>query len=195
MKRCECGCGQPAPIAKVTVARHGWVRGQPKRFVLGHYRLGAPRCPKARFRDAVPSRPANGCWEWQGPKSRGYGVMSVGGKNTKAHRYSYEVHNGPIPDGLMVLHACDNPGCVNPRHLRVGTARDNARDAVSRGRTRVPLLRGERCGKSKLTAQQVDEIRELRRQGLTLKKIGARYNTHFSNVSVIARGKTWKEAA
>ena len=81
---------------------------------------------------------ADGCWEWSGARSRnGYGKMAYGnGTTAGSHRVSYEVHRGPIPDGLFVRHKCDNPPCINPDHLELGTPADNSRDMVERNRTR-----------------------------------------------------------
>lgn len=84
-----------------------------------------------------------GCWEWQGSKSKagGYGYVHVGGqvnrRPMKAHRLSWELHNGPIPHGLWVLHQCDNPPCVNPSHLFLGTRTDNMQNAASKGRIKT----------------------------------------------------------
>lgn len=76
-----------------------------------------------------------GCWEWVGAKLvRGYGHLSHEGKYLLAHRVSYELHNGPIPDGLLVLHSCDNPACVRPDHLWVGTPKQNTEDMHKKGR-------------------------------------------------------------
>jgi hypothetical protein len=76
-----------------------------------------------------------GCWEWQAAKSSfGHGRAKIGGKLYSPHRLAYEKHFGPIPTGKMVLHKCDNPSCVNPDHLFIGTARDNVRDMMSKGR-------------------------------------------------------------
>ena len=77
----------------------------------------------------------NGCWIWSGNKTaHGYGKMCVNGVGTAAHRYSYSVHKGPIPDGMFVCHTCDTPSCVNPDHLFVGTPKDNYDDMMKKGR-------------------------------------------------------------
>lgn len=78
-----------------------------------------------------------GCWEFTGGRSgSGYGVISQAGKSLLAHRVSYELHKGPIPDGMVVMHSCDNPPCINPAHLSTGTAGDNNRDRSRKGRSR-----------------------------------------------------------
>jgi hypothetical protein len=79
---------------------------------------------------------ALGCWIWQGNRDRkGYGRISVKGRTTSTHRLAYRLaHGGDIPDGLVVRHRCDNPPCVNPDHLEIGTPADNSRDMVERGR-------------------------------------------------------------
>lgn len=75
------------------------------------------------------------CWEWQGPRDHdGYGFIKVMRCSRRAHRCSWELCVGPIPNNLFVLHRCDNPPCVNPAHLFLGTARDNALDMVGKGR-------------------------------------------------------------
>lgn len=82
-------------------------------------------------------RRESGCWGWSGAKCRGYGILSTrrGSPPAKAHRVSYELFKGPIPDGMLVRHTCDNPECTNPDHLLLGTDADNARDRVARGRS------------------------------------------------------------
>ena len=78
-----------------------------------------------------------GCWQWRGPTNAfGYGRFSFEGRTQVAHRLSYETFRGPIPDGMSVLHKCDNPSCINPEHLWIGTYSDNRRDCLSKGRWR-----------------------------------------------------------
>lgn len=85
----------------------------------------------------TPAGAPDDCWEWGGsPDHDGYGVVSWGGTQYKAHRVAYELHVGPIPEGLVVRHNCDNPPCVNPAHLLLGTQADNVRDMHERGRGR-----------------------------------------------------------
>jgi hypothetical protein len=81
----------------------------------------------------------DGCWEWQGAFfRRGYGAFKVLGKTVKAHRFSYEMDRGPIPSGMFVCHSCDNPGCVRPEHLFLGTPDENVQDMMSKGRAGNP---------------------------------------------------------
>ena len=99
------------------------------------------------------------CWEWEAVKRKnGYGQISHGRRSLLAHRVSYEIFVGDIPEGLHVRHKCDNPVCVNPHHLEVGTAADNARDRDERGRQ--VSLKGSEHGNAKLCEPEVFLIKK-----------------------------------
>ena len=134
-----------------------------------------------KYRDS-----ATGCWMWTAcVNTDGYGRLNVAGKMRLAHRISYKLHVGPIPEGLHVCHTCDTPGCVNPGHLFIGTPLDNHRDKVSKGRSTT----GEKHGRSKLTENDITLIRQDTR---TTRELGALYNVHYSRISRIKRKETWK---
>lgn len=102
-----------------------------------------------------------GCIEWQRAKAgNGYGNISIGnGKWDYAHRVSYKVHKGEIPEGYVVRHTCDNPCCVNPDHLLIGTQWDNVQDAISRGRaSKPPVFMGASNNKTKLTDEEIQLV-------------------------------------
>jgi hypothetical protein len=114
----------------------------------------------------------NDCWIWTGATMKnGYGKLSGsghGGENLiAAHRASWILHKGPIPEGLDVCHQCDTPECVNPEHLFIGTRLDNMKDCVSKGRS----CRGEKHGNAKLTWSAVSAMKEQRADGRTYEKI------------------------
>jgi len=136
---CECGCGRETLPAPRTNGCYGHVKGQPLRFIRGHSGGKASwwTSMEERFFAKVHFKP--GCWGWLGPKDpNGYGRFSLGSARPSvlAHRVAYEIHNGPIPDGLYVCHHCDNPECTRPGHLFVGTPADNMRDMSAKGRRR-----------------------------------------------------------
>lgn len=132
---CQCGCGRTTRIARCSRIEDGILIGQHLRYCQHH---GPHRSATDRFWERVKKGSPNDCWEWQGmclPET-GYGVFTLGRQKVYAHRYSYQIANGEIPEGLLVLHKCDNPPCVNPAHLYAGTQFDNMRDARERGRLR-----------------------------------------------------------
>lgn len=132
------------------------------------------------------------CVEWAGYRDRaGYGKEGhrTGRSQRFAHRAAWEDANGVIPDGLHVLHRCDNPGCVNVDHLWLGTHADNMADKAAKGR--APRLRGESSGTAKLTNEQVAAIRLMRERGSLLREISAAFGVHVATISRIARKETW----
>jgi hypothetical protein len=151
-----------------------------------------------RFWSKVDVRDPDECWEWQAARVRqGYGRFWIGGHegwNIRAHRFAYELVIGEIPWGLDVCHSCDNPPCVNPAHLWVGTKKDNALDMVRKGRAWKPTWAGEGAPGAKLTWEQVREIRALAKTtGLTRRELGALYGVAGNTVSMIVHGQIWKE--
>ena len=133
---------------------------------------------------------ATGCWMWTGSLNRtGYGRMMFGPAASRrarfAHRVSYEVHVGPIPDDAYLCHTCDTPACVNPAHLFVGTQSDNMHDAATKGRT----SRGEARHNARLTAEQARSIRDDPRGHAA---VAREYGVGYSTVKAIRDGRTWK---
>ncbi len=141
-----------------------------------------------RFWDKVHCEPNTGCWLWAGAeKGGGYGSFHYLDKSWYAHRASYEMHIGPIPDdGRCILHKCDVKLCVNPEHLYVGTRSDNVRDALDRGLHPV----GERHGLSKLTERDVREIRDLRGR-FSQRSLSAQYGISQTHIRRIFDGERW----
>jgi transposase len=150
--------------------------------------------PEERFWKKVKKAGDDECWEWQASCERsGHGKLRIGSTMVKAHRFSYELHVGPIPEGMCVLHKCDNPICVNPNHLWIGTRTDNNNDMVSKQRQRGAA--GERNCKAKLTEKQVKEIRRLAGKGVSRTQLATMYDVSYSTISQIVREKIWRHVA
>lgn len=130
------------------------------------------------------------CWNWIGAidKILGYGTCTSTRSGGKAHRLSWEVHNGKIPDGLFVLHSCDNRRCVNPEHLWLGTQKENQQDAINKNRS----SRGERNGMSILKAVDVRRIRsEYSGQRGELTKFAKQYGVTMQAIYLAVHRKNW----
>ena len=133
----------------------------------------------------------NSCWNWTALRSKqGYGRLTVNRKNYTAHRISWILHNGEIPDGLFVCHHCDNTSCVNPDHLFLGTAKDNALDRSAKGRGRDD--NGKKHPSAKLKECDVYYIREKLSEGVLGKDLAAKFNVCCMTISNIKTGRRWR---
>ena len=137
-----------------------------------------------------------GCWNFRGTDRQGYSELRVTTRTADpkeySHRLSYMLHHGAIPDGLHVLHSCDNRRCVNPAHLSLGTNVDNIADKVAKGRQQ----RGERSGGALYNEATIRRVRELRADGHTLRSIAEQTGIRdFRYVSDIIHNKTWRHVA
>lgn len=138
------------------------------------------------------------CWLWTGARlvAGGYGCIKIGGRagtSYRAHRLSWELANGPIPNGLLVLHRCDHPPCVNPDHLFLGTHEDNTHDMHSKDRGFVPpAMIGDQHPLAKVSESIVMEIRRLYAEGTPAPKLGRIYGISACHAWSIATGRAWK---
>jgi hypothetical protein len=152
-----------------------------------------------RFTSKIEVDNNSGCWNWTACKDdHGYGRINTrsSGKYVywKAHRYAWTMVNGEIPKGMIILHKCDNPPCVNPDHLRIGTYKDNSQDMVQKGRGKIVHYRGEKHSRARFTNEQVREMRRLyEHEGLSQSEIGRRYNAAPAVARRIVKYETWKD--
>lgn len=152
--------------------------------------MGTPLNTEADFWRHVER--GDGCWVWHGGRNaRGYGRISFDRKSRLAHRLAWVFTNGPILDGLCVCHHCDNPCCVNPEHLFLGTQADNSADMARKGRGRSRPPRGSANHMAKLVESDVIEIRRLLALGIAQTWIGPVYGVTNCAVSLIASGRNW----
>ena len=141
-----------------------------------------------RFGAKVDIRGADECWEWtaiRSPAASGYGIFvakSGAGGLVRAHRFSYALANGEIPKGALVCHKCDNPPCVNPNHLFLGTHSDNQRDSLAKDRTHL----------AKLTVADVCRIRAMLAEGWSNAGIANAFGVSPQTINNIRRGKSWR---
>ena len=139
------------------------------------------------FNSKVSNPDENGCMMWLGCSTRknvGYGVLvDANGQQVKAHRHSYTINFGEIPNGMCVLHKCDNSMCVAPNHLFLGTQRDNMRDALLKCRLKI----------SRLTFVDVKKIRELLENGAKNIDLASKFSVSKRTISSIKNNHTWRE--
>lgn len=137
-------------------------------------------------------RNENGCLDFTGPiKSGGYGRVAIsGGKYRAAHRISWELHHGEIPQGMCVLHKCDRPICCEILHLFLGTQADNVEDMMAKERNRQ--LYGENANKAKLKEDQVLKIKIKLKEKILAKEIAKEFNISIATIRDINKGRSWK---
>jgi hypothetical protein len=155
-----------------------------------------------RFWAKVEKRGPNECWLWTGCTQKfGHGSIARGGRNGKrvlAHRLSWEIHFGEIPDGMLVCHHCDAPQCVNPRHLFIGTYLHNNRDKNRKKRDQVPhprMSEAERGEKNNMAKLNIEQVRAIRAAyvagGVTYFELGRQYGVAHTTIYKIVRGRRW----
>ncbi len=131
------------------------------------------------------------CWEWTACLVGGYGAFGVDGMSARSHRVSWEIAHGPIPHGLLVCHKCDNPKCVRPEHLFLGTTADNVADKWRKGRGPC----GEKSGTAKLSEADVLSIHSRFKAGETRAEIAAGYGLDVTTIAKIITGRNWAHVA
>jgi len=161
-----------------------------------------------RFLKNQPIAAPSDCWLWEGNCDRcGYGKFSVNGHYIGAHRIAYFLEHGNIPKNLEVMHACDNPRCVNPAHLNLGSHKENMHDCIKRNRFNRPSgkawqkahagkqARGERAGAARLTEKAVLEILKAFKNGKTRQELAKQYNVSWTTVNFIVKRKSWRHVS
>lgn len=148
--------------------------------------------PVKRYWPKVQVNKPNECWPWiASTNQKGYGCFKWEGHQSNAQRFAWILKHGTIPDGLHVLHSCDNPSCQNPKHLFLGNNDKNIQDKMNKGRHRGP--RGERSATAKLVAAQVIEIRRLWfEEHIPQRILAKQFGVHEGHISMIVIGRTWK---
>lgn len=143
---------------------------------------------KERFYEKVALIPFHSCWEWVGNrKLSGYGRIDFQKKSYLAHRLSWEIHRGEVPRGMFVCHKCDNPSCVNPDHLFIGSHQENMDDMRRKGRCR--RISGVAHYKAKLQEKQIVQIRN---SDMSSRRLAVIFGVSHHNILSIKNRKTWK---
>ena len=187
---CTCDCGNKS-IATTTALKNGNKKSCGCLRIENTTNIGKKnkQNTKKRFFKYVNKKTTSKCWEWTGNTGdSGYGRFWDTKKIVYAHRFSYQKYKGKIPQGLNVLHSCDNRKCVNPKHLFLGTHQDNSSDMVIKNRQ----AKGEQVGRSVLKETQVIEIKNLLFKNIPICKIAKKYNVGWTTIYNIKTNKSWK---
>lgn len=148
-----------------------------------------------RLINGLDAAPDGGCWVWRRSRNNyGYGTLRLAGRNVYAHRLAYALACGGIPTGQQVLHSCDNPPCINPDHLSLGSPKRNMSECVQRGRHNPPPAprRGSQNPAAKLSDDDVKEIRKLLSRGMPQREISERFGVSQSQVSNVNLWRNWR---
>lgn len=149
-----------------------------------------------RFWAKVDRQGDDECWPWTAARLHargGYGQLRLSTGAAYAHRISYQIEHGEIPDGAWILHKCHNPPCVNPGHLHAGSPKDNAQDAAALGRMGKWDRSGEANPSAKLTERDVVKILDELEGGRSQRDLAVEYNVTQAAISLIARGENWSQ--
>lgn len=186
---CVCDCGTHRVIYGATLRQGsskscGCLKSEKNSIRMKEMRLKQSGSIEDRFFSRFV-KTDSGCWQWTAHADKnGYGILPGDKGAIRAHRLSYELHKGEIPKKMMVCHTCDNPGCVNPDHLFIGTAKDNAQDALKKGRHYI----GEKNGRSKLTREQVNFILNCKLNG---QQLAEKFGVTRATINRIRRMEGW----
>lgn len=148
--------------------------------------------PKQRFEEKVGRPTSKGCWPWIGARlTTNYGAFRLGGKTVPANRAAYMIYRGEIPKGMYVCHTCDDRGCVNPKHLWLGTPRENVIDMVKKGRCKITRLTGSRHPQAKLKEADIPKIKKLKSRGMTERKIAKLFEVSQRTIWGVLHRQVW----
>lgn len=195
---CHCGCGQKTNIAPKTNNKRGYIQGIPMDYLRGHrLRFSYEQAVIAFWAKVAITANGDLCWEWKGAKSPlGYGHLKFLGHYENAYRIAWILPDYKIPNDMSVLHSCDNPTCVNPKHLFIGTQLDNMQDMTRKGRRAYGEKvsnANEKNPNSKLTENQINKMRKrFRAGGITKAELGRQYGITRGHVCKIISGRNWK---
>ncbi len=191
MKCSVDGCNGEIKVKSLLLCQKHYVRLKTHGSVC--FKKNAHGSLEERFWNFVDKKSNDECWHWTGQiLSNGYGRISLGSKKDGAdgaHRVSWKLFNKKdIPDGMFVMHKCDNPSCVNPHHLSIGTPKENTQDMIAKGRKRVVSPKGEGNGKSLLNEEKV---RIIKASTLSHAALARELGVSPNCVRGVRTGRTW----